>query len=624
MKKIVLVSVLFCFFININAQSNFRPSLVEVVDKFDNTYAFDSKSTYLRLSKNPLGWSVYEIEFKNNKWTKVNEQLFWSKAQNQYLPLKFNPSDNEETPLRNIARSDVYRFERNYYYGYNEADKDVIDELANKKNLNDTALDGLARAYSSYAMSFVENVYTNYDKNNQLSDTGFIPENLTDSFIKYVDKGIETFKKLTKVNPHYETIVGSAYIKYCNEYMYAYLCLQEWGYPMKANKYLLPNLYSEAFLSAAKNFLSSVEDNSIIFSNGDNDTYPVLYLQLTQNYKPNVNVLNLSILSKPRYIKMIRNGYAGFRPVPMAIIQEAYNSSATELSFVSQKGNTDYNITTAKQLINFFNTNYYRNSTFNYLKLGIEERVITMDVNVAACIANNQLNAEEETPETIEIQFQHHLYKNALAALDIISTNNWTNTVYIATGYDGLKIKKHLLRTGVLHIISPKSTSVTYEAELENDKPRLYTNLMKNFSFTESTNFIDVKGRGFKPIIYNLRKAYSDYLKNCDAENVDEIAEKALNLIPNSFIPYGEELIVLANCWVVTNPTKAEQLLITIAYNKYTEYANPKPYLNFYYSNEAEKQTLENILDVLKSIANTYRLNNLQTTLEEINKKLNP
>lgn len=624
MKKLLFALLLFCASCIANAQNNYLPSLKEVVDKFDKTYAFKAGVTYLRLSKNPLGWSVYEIEYKNGNWDKTNEQLFWSKKEKKYLPLQFNPKKNGATTLRSTVQNDAYNFERNYYYGYNEAAKDAIDELENKKGLNDTELEGLARAYSSYAASFVENTSTVYGKNNYLPDSSFITENLADSFIKYVDKGIETFKKLNALNPYYETVVGNIYIKYCNEHMYAYLTLCEWGYENKAKKYLVPNLYGEAFLSASKNYLTSVEDNSIVFSNGDNDTYPVIYIQLTQKYKPGINIINLSLLSKPRYVKMIRKGYGGFRPVSMSVHQKAYNSTATAFASVNQKDGTTPTITTSTDLINFFNTYYNRYTNNDYPKLGIEKSAITMDVNAKACIANQQLNAKEPAPENITLEFKSYLIRNTLAVLDIITTNNWKNTIYIATGLEDLKLNKYLLRTGILYILSPVRTTASYEHEIENDENRLYNNIMKNFAFDASKEFKGAKGKGFGINIFNLRRAYSDYLKDCDTEDADIVAEKALALVPNNYTPYREELLGLASCWVKTNPQKAEQLLITIAQNKYANYVNPKPLLQFHYNQNYEKQHLESILEYIGGIAQTHNLSNLQAALEEINKKLNP
>jgi hypothetical protein len=69
----------------------------------------------------------------------------------------------------------------------------------------------------------------------------------------------------------------------------------------------------------AYNILAGLEPDAIIFTNGDNDTYPLWYIQMVEGFRPDVNVANLQLLNTDWYIKQLRDRVP---PVPISLSDE--------------------------------------------------------------------------------------------------------------------------------------------------------------------------------------------------------------------------------------------------------------------------------------------------------------
>lgn len=95
--------------------------------------------------------------------------------------------------------------------------------------------------------------------------------------------------------------------------------VQSWDDHDRSNRYTAQAL--------AKNYLNSCDDNGIIFTNGDNDTFPLWYLQEVEGIKTSVRVCNLSLLNTDWYTEQMTRKAYDSEPLPISFTEEQYRQN---------------------------------------------------------------------------------------------------------------------------------------------------------------------------------------------------------------------------------------------------------------------------------------------------------
>ena len=220
-------------------------------------------------------------------------------------------------------------------------------------------------------------------------------------------------------------------------------------------------------LAMARKYLDSVDENAILFTIGDNDTFALWYVQEIEGYRTDVRVVNTSLINTDWYFDQMKRAAYKSPPVPSTLTHDKYAASNREALFFQQ---TRDSILPIKTWMNFVASDdprtkvqYGSGQFFNtfpskQIRIPVDKESVLKNKIVPAGDAN-------EIVPFIDIKLKGEvLYKNRLLMLDIIASNNWERPIYFTGGSFGdddyLWMKDYLQLDGVTYKLIPIRTPI--------------------------------------------------------------------------------------------------------------------------------------------------------------------
>ena len=210
-----------------------------------------------------------------------------------------------------------------------------------------------------------------------------------------------------------------------------------------------------------RNYLSSVAPNGVIFCNGDNDTFPLWYLQEVEGYRTDVRAVNLSYLATDWYISQMQRAAYESAPLPMQAGKDTYAYDDRQFNYFMQPDETP---TEALKSIAAVYSPDSKNNPYGINEIRYPK--VYMPVNADQAIKAGVVREEyrDQIQESINLDLQRMgsgLTSSQMMSLDIIASSiaqGWNRPCYFAMTVPSsyyLGLDPYLRLTGLAYQVSP-------------------------------------------------------------------------------------------------------------------------------------------------------------------------
>ena len=341
----------------------------------------------------------------------------------------------------------------------------------------------------------------------------------------------------------------------------------------------------------AMNYLSCVEPNGIIFTNGDNDTYPLWYVQETEGFRTDVRVSNLSFLQTEWYVdQMMRQAYQS-APLPIKWEREKYWGDASPAYVLTRNEIEDVlkrNNIPPVSYGQYFDVNAYKDSiplkeTWENLRVGknrlanpfginwqiIPSKRLYLNVDTTA-VDWAGFNSKPADKMFISLDGKSAIGLQELMIFDMLSNindENWKRPIYFATTVDrnlymNLQNSNFSL-TGLAYQVVPgipQSDAVNTEKTFDNMVNKFrWGGLEKNQNI-----YLDETSRR---MISTFRLYFNRLIDALIAEGKNDKAiaalDKATTMMPDKVVPYSNDGVMFADAYFRLGETQKGQALMS-------------------------------------------------------------
>jgi len=388
------------------------------------------------------------------------------------------------------------------------------------------------------------------------------------------------------------------------------MAFQNWDDHDRSDKYTATAL--------AKSYLESCDPNAILFTIGDNDTFPLWYAQEIEHVRTDVKIVNTSLFMTDWYIDQMKSKSYESNPLPISFVHDEYVGDKLDYTAHIPKVESRWEIKdfidfikNPKSTVEMQNGQTIHFYPTNKIRIPVDKNNIIKNKVVAA-------KYNDSIVSYIDIDIKGNaLYKNRLMMLDLIANNNWKRPVYFSPGAfedeDYLWMKNYLQLEGMIYKLVPIKTKVDKDTNPMDmgglDADKMYSIVMKwDWGNSRGDIYHDPETRK-NSISYRsvLSRLMDKLIAEGKLDKAKKVIELSLTEMPVEKFGYYSMVEPFARGYYeVGEKEKAQQLLEKLI-GKYKENLN-------YYGTLSSSDQVDLAIDIITDIE---RYRSLLTVMKE-------
>ncbi len=313
---------------------------------------------------------------------------------------------------------------------------------------------------------------------------------------------------------------------------------QNWDDHDRSNKYT-------AHLNAQA-YLDSCDENAILFTIGDNDTFPLWYLQEVEGYRTDIKAINTSLFATDWYIDQMKRKTYKADPIPSQLTHNDYKYGSLDVAYnMGEMDEFKDSVMDIKLFMQWIQSKkeftYYRFDEDHREKIYPTNR-LRLPVDKEAVLKNGIVAQEDAALILPYIDFEidpDGLTKQRILMLDILANFNWEIPIYFTGGsYDAAEfiwLQDYLQMDGLSYKLVPIKTPYKGPFEMGRINPEVMYNHVKKWKWGSITEdiYLDVETRknsvNFRNGLFRLSEAFAE---KGDTLKAEEVLDLSLEKLP--------------------------------------------------------------------------------------------